>query len=115
MAKKFDIVVDKGADFEMELQVLDKNGLPFDVTGWTYQGSVRATYDSAVIETFTVDVVNATNGDIEIKMPALKTDKLTPAKNLYGPATAVYDIIMTDGTEIKRILHGKVQVNPRVT
>ncbi len=116
MAKRLNIIVDQGADFIIETTVVQDDGVtPFDVTAWTITGSLATDYGVAAAGTFTITKTSAANGQIKIALPASVTNGLTPANFLYGPPSYVYDVKMTDGSETKRILHGHVTVNPKVT
>jgi hypothetical protein len=107
MAIKTNLIVDQGADFIYNVYLIDQNGDPFDVTGYSANSQLRKTFTSTTYSTMNVAVGN-TNGLISLTMNAAVTANLTNSRY-------VYDLELTANNTTSRILEGIVTVNPQVT
>lgn len=116
-AATLNLVIEKYATFKLPLQI--KNGIgetatPANITGFTPHMQIRkATTDPEVLLELTVAnsrivVTDSVNGNLTIKIPAADTSNI-------GWENAVYDLVLLDASEIKRIIQGTVTVSDGVT
>lgn len=121
-AASYNMTVNQGEDFDLQIIIKDETGTPINLTGSTYAGQIRDKYDSSSIAasfSFTlgnqitdpgllnVTMANTVTAAIPCK-PATATDK--------RPITEfIYDIEQTKAGLITRILEGIVAVSPNVT
>jgi len=104
MAARADLVVEQGADFAFQIQVLEANGAVADVSGCTLTAHVTA-YPGA--NAFTeMDVSSGANGVYSLSMDAATTLAL-------GIDRGVWDAVQVDGSNnTVRIAEGRVTVMP---
>ena len=110
MARIFPIEIDQGATFPLKLDIESEvDGSKFDVSDWTFTGSIRDTFNAATASAeFTIAVITAASGSVQVQLPASRTNTLVPGNK-------VYDIEMASGSVVIRLLEGPVKVNPQVT
>lgn len=118
MAHYEDISIDQGADFAMEIHLVETNGSAKDLTGHTATAKMKRSYnsvDSDDIVDFLAIIPNPrTDGVVTLALTNSQTDALNYKK------TYVYDVELSyvdsdNETIIERVLEGKVQVTPSVT
>ena len=108
MAIKTNLIVDQGSNFVYKIYLVDVDGLPFSVTGFSGNAQIRKSYTSSSYTTMDV-AIDANSGLITLSMNAYTTASLT--QNRY-----VYDLQLTGNTGIvSRIVEGFVTVSPEVT
>lgn len=107
MAIKTNLIVDQGADFVYNIHLIDTNGDPFDITGYTANAQIRKTYTSTTYNTINADITGNT-GLITLTMNSTTTANLTNSRY-------VYDLLLNANNVTSRIIEGIVTVNPEVT
>lgn len=110
MAIKANIVIDQGSDFVGEVELLDADGLPYDLTNHTIAASMRKNYASSTSTDFTCSPRNpATDGIILISLTNVITADIDPGRYLY-------DVIVEDlaGTKT-RVVEGVATITPGIT
>jgi hypothetical protein len=106
MATKANINIDQGATFNTVISLTDDNGNPLNLTGYTGNASIRASYAAINSTSFSVAL---SNGQITLSLDANTTSSLKRSKYLY-------DVILTDSyNNITRVLEGTIYVDPAVT
>lgn len=115
MAAVYNITIDQGATFSLDLQINDDAGDPIDLTTWTFRGQMRKTFnDSTIIESFTFTKAN--QGTDPGKVTVSLTDTETSAIAATAATTSyVYDIETVVGSVVRRIMQGKVYLSAEVT
>lgn len=114
LGNNFDISINQGATFQLQITWKDAAGTAIDITGYTARMQVRETYSSAST------IVSLTNGSgitlggaagtIAILISSATTAALT------APFSGVYDLELVSGaTVVTRILQGAATVTPEVT
>lgn len=107
-ATHLDLVIEQGADFDLVVDVEDDDRSPSDLSGWTAQLQAR---ESLTATTAVIDIapdVSAADSTVVIHIPGADTDA-------YEWVSAVYDLVITDGSAIRRLLQGQISVDPAVT
>lgn len=84
---------------------------PVDITGLDWAAQIRETYDAEqVVATFTINVVNAQDGLIDVTLPTVEAKKFQSLKS------AVWDLESTDAQGRKQTwVYGSVTIDPDVT
>lgn len=108
MATKANLVIDQGSTFSTDLTLTDENGDPISLTNYTANSQIRKWYTSTnPAATFTTSV-NTSSATITLTLTANQTSNLVSGRY-------VYDVEISDGSEISRIVEGIVTVTPQVT
>lgn len=113
-AATYDILIEQGATFQLDLVYKDSAGAPIDVSGYTARMQVRRTYDAptALLSLTTENnciTLGGAAGTVVVKAPATATDNL-PAK------TGVYDLeLISPSGDVTRLIRGAVSISPEVT
>lgn len=112
-ATVIDLTIEQGATFEYEWSVVDENDAVADLSGYTAKMQIRrsASDTTALLTLSTADdsltIVTATGLVI-----AHLDDAATLALTWRN---AIYDVLLTDGTDTWRIVEGAVTVTGNVT
>ena len=107
MAIKTNLSVDQGANFLYNVYLIDSDGNPFDISGYSANSQLRTTYTSSSYVTITASVDGA-NGIVTMSMNSHTTANLTNSRY-------VYDLELTSNNVTSRIIEGIISVNPGVT
>jgi hypothetical protein len=108
MAIKANLLIDQGSDFSTEIDVLDDNGDPVVLTGFTGAAQMRKHYTSSTSTAFNVSI-NASEGTVTLSMNAAMSSTVTPGRY-------VYDCELTSSSNVvSRLVEGIVTVTPQVT
>lgn len=108
MATKANLVIDQGSTFSTNLTLTDENGDPLVLTGYTANSQIRRWYTSTNASATFATSINVNNSVITLSLTANQTSNLT-----FG--RYVYDVELSDGSEVSRIVEGIVTVTPQVT
>lgn len=105
--------MDQGSVFSVALVYTDSSNVPINLTGFTAKMQLRQNYNSTDADltlataTGEIVIVGAT-GSITVSATAVQTAALSPG--FY-----VYDLELTSGTNISRLIQGQVTVAEQVT
>lgn len=103
------IVIDKGANFDVSFFITNKDGTPLNMSGYTGVASLKKSYSAATSIPLTLTFVNRTIGEIAISLESSETLELD--RRRY-----VYDILLTDPNGYKtRVIEGNAEVSPGVS
>jgi NAD-specific glutamate dehydrogenase len=106
MSAKANIVIDQGTTFTTEINLTDENGFPMNLVDYVANSQMRKWYTSAnPSAVFTTEIVD---GTITLSLSANETANIAAGRY-------VYDIELTTGNTITRIVEGIVTVTPEVT
>ena len=111
MSNIFPIEIDQGATYILTLDIENEvDGCKFDLTDYSADGQIRDTYGAATASaTFTmVFGTPRTSGSLTAQLPASRTNTMVPG-NKY------YDIEISSGSIILRIIEGECKVTPQAT
>jgi len=108
MASKANLVIDQGATFSTDLTLEDDNGDLISLMGYTANSQIRKWYTSSnAAATFTTSI-NTTSAVITLSLTADQTGALTSGRY-------VYDVEISSGEIVSRVVEGIVTVTPQVT
>lgn len=101
-----DLYVDQGDDYSRIITLRDGDGELIDLTGFTASATMKKYYGSTVNYPITATVLDATGGQVLITINDVDTA-------LMKYPRFVYNVKLTSGSTIIRILSGQVLVNPQ--
>jgi len=112
VSAKYNLVCDQATTFNFQFQILENN-TPLDLTGYTGTMTVRpfvgATTTTVLATTANGYMVfDATNGRITVTLSATVTGAISAGRYAY-------DLVVTSGVTVTRILEGKFIVTGAVT
>jgi hypothetical protein len=108
MATKANLVIDQGSTFSTDLTLQDENGDNLNLVGYTANSQIRKWYTSVnAAATFTTSI-NTTSAVISLTLTANQTSNLD-----FG--RYVYDVEISNGSDVSRIVEGIVTITPQVT
>lgn len=108
MATKANLVIDQGSTFSTDLTLNDENGDPLTLDGYAANSQIRKWYSSSnAAATFTTSI-NTSSAVITLSLTANQTSNLIAGRY-------VYDVEISSGAEVSRIVEGIVTVTPQVT
>ena len=108
MAIYSNLTIDQGSTFKANIDVTDSDGNALNLAGYTVAGQLRKNFNSSTAVDFTASVTNATDGTIQISLSATQTNSLKAGRY-------VYDVEITTGSEVTRVIEGQIEVTPGVT
>lgn len=111
---------------DVETLLDSENIVPINLTGATFKGAIKDSLDpgAALLETFTITVIDAASGVVAVSLSKTQTANLTTkaskTRDKYNPRlrfVGYYDIIMTKTSSNTnfRVLEGKVYISDGVT
>ena len=108
MATKANLVIDQGSTFSTDLTLLDEYGDGITLIGYAANSQIRKWYTSATpAATFTTNI-NTTSSVITLSLSANQTSNLVSGRY-------VYDVEISDGSSVSRIVEGIITITPQVT
>ena len=111
-----DFQINQGADFSIELHLVNPDNTKKDLTGFSAEAKMKRTYSSDSADTYTFSTVIATpptDGVCTLGFTNTQTDVMTPGRYFYDVELSFQD--SDANTIIERILEGKIEVKPSVT
>jgi hypothetical protein len=107
--KRYDIVIYQGDTLTFSM-VLKNGATPIDITGWTALAQIKKVSDSTAAETPSLTVtVGTTDGKVTISL----SDTGTSA--LQGATDYKYDVQLSDGTNKRTFIGGKITVTEDIS
>lgn len=101
----------QGETFLKSLALLDEFRNVIDVTQYTAKMQIRRNHDDLLIAELSTE-----NGKITINEDGIVSLKLSYSDTSLMPAgTFLYDLRISDGSIVTRLLQGEFSVKPRVT
>lgn len=112
MAGRYDIVIDRGANFSLNLNVANSDESPRDLTNFFARAQLRKTRTAAApAATFACDILDpATGGDIRMSLDNATTGSLDAGRYYYD-----LEIYTAADAVVERLLEGQAQVTQDVT
>lgn len=123
-AGKYNLLIEQGATFQLELQYKDSNNNAIDLTGYSGRMQIRPSIGSTVSYLCLSSSLQAdgtglnfsgsdgstppSSGSIGIYISAISSSALTFDQG-------VYDLEIASGSFVARLLQGNVQLNKEVT
>tara|TARA_B100002019_G_scaffold293364_1_gene320432 strand:+ start:10934 stop:11287 length:354 start_codon:yes stop_codon:yes gene_type:complete len=115
MAEYERFAIDQGSDIAIQLELVDVNGNPKNLTNFSAAAQMKRNYnsDSADTHSFSAAIANATQGILTLSLTNAQTSALKVGNYVYDVEISFVDD--SANTIIERVLEGKIRVNPNVT
>lgn len=107
MATKANLVIDQGSSFSTSIALTDNDGVALNLTGYTGAAQIRKHYTSSNAVSFSV-AINVNTSEVDLSLTAVQTAAMTAGRY-------VYDVELTLGSLVSRVIEGIVTVTPEVT
>lgn len=108
-AGKLNIMIEQGATFSKTLTIKDAANIPINLTGKTFASKLRRRpTDMTAAAQFTFSIIDAPAGRVRWALTAGQTAQLVAEPHYY-------DIEMTDGAIVTRLMQGTAFVEFEVT
>lgn len=111
MANVYDISIEQGSSFNLNLTAKDSNGVPLNLVGYTVTGGIKYGYGSTqYLANLNPQIQNPNSGLIKISLSPTETSLLPVTK-------AVYDIEVNNVyyNSTFKAIRGYVEIIPEVT
>tara|TARA_R100001460_G_scaffold15010_1_gene33440 strand:+ start:385 stop:723 length:339 start_codon:yes stop_codon:yes gene_type:complete len=109
-AGKYDIVIDQGSDFAIEVQI-QQDSANVNLSTHSARAQLRPTPTSSTkTADFTCTVVNASQGKIKMSLNNTTTASIANGKYYYD-----LELVNTSASSVTRLLEGVARVTPEVT
>lgn len=108
MATKANLVIDQGSTFATDLTLTDENGDVMSLIGYTAVSQIRKWYTSTSPAATFDTSINTDTGQITLSLSHTQTSNLVAGRY-------VYDVEITKGNDVSRIVEGIITVTPQVT
>lgn len=109
MAVYANLTADQGSAFLSTVSVADVDNNPIDLTGYTFRGQARRTYNSSTAYDFIVTAPVPVSGELNVQLSSSTTAAMKSGRYVYD-----VEIISSNGA-ITRVLEGQLEITPRVT
>lgn len=117
MAQYEEFTIDQGADFAMEIHLVEPTtNLPKDLGGYNVNAKMKKSYNSDSADTLSFNAIVAdpdTDGVVTLSLTNIQTNALKAGRYVYDVEIFTYD--SDNNAIIERILEGRIQVTPSVT
>jgi hypothetical protein len=114
MATYEEFTIDQGADVAIQLDLVDENDNPKDLTNHTVTAYLKKSYTSLDYTEFNAIVVDPpTDGIITMALTSAQTDALKAGRYVYDVELSFID--PQSNIIVERILEGRIQISPSVT
>jgi hypothetical protein len=101
--------LEKGTDFETELNLTEDDASPLNLTGYTGSAKIRKYPTSSKYKSFTITFINREQGRVKISLSSTQTTGLLAGRNYY-------DMFLTDGNgKVRKVIEGNIIVNESAT
>ena len=109
-AGKYDIVIDQGSDFAIEVQI-QQNSANVNLSTHSARAQLRPTPTSSTkTADFTCSIVNASQGRIKMSLGNSVTANISNGKYYYD-----LELVNTSDSSVTRLIEGVARVTPEVT
>lgn len=123
-AGKYNIVIEQGATYQIELQYKDSNNNPIDLAGYSGRMQIRPSIGSTTSYLYLSSSLNADGTGLNFSGSNGTTPPVSGAIGIFISAatsslltfsTGVYDLEIQSGSIVTRLLQGNVQLSKEVT
>ena len=102
--------VNAGTDWMADINILNDDGTPRDLTDHTFESLIKRHYKSVNSTVIEVTIVTASVGNIQLRLTSTQTSALKSGKYLYD----LESTRTADGIK-ERILQGVLTIRPEIT
>ncbi|GAB6038219.1 hypothetical protein JCM15519_27780 [Fundidesulfovibrio butyratiphilus] len=109
MAYRYDLRIDQGASFGLDIECQDENSQPVNLAGYRAAAQIRYRHADDNAAAVFLCTVNAELGVVNLDLNAAQTAALVRSVGVWD-----CELTAPDGT-VSRLAEGKVAVSPEVT
>lgn len=115
-AGKYNIIIDQGSTLNLQLLYADSNNSAIDLTGYSAKMQIKSDYADNNPTTY-LTLSSSLGSGISITHPSGTIDITVPAasSSLMTFDAAYYDLEISSGSVVKRLIQGTVKINKQVT
>ena len=123
-AGRYNLLIEQGSTYELELQYKDSNGVAVDLTGYSGRLQIRPSIGSPTAYLCLSSSLNADGTGLNFSGSNNNTSPISGSIGIYISATTsslltfntgVYDLEISSGSFTTRLLQGNVQLSKEVT
>lgn len=108
MAGYSELTIEQGATFSTDITISEPTGNARDLSDYTASSQMRKSYYSNTAVSLNATVSNPTSGIVTIGLTAAQSANVSPGRY-------VYDVIITENSNVTRVVEGIITVLPSVT
>jgi len=109
-AAKLNLDIEQGATWGRTLTIKDTDTcLPISLSGYTFRGQLRESYDATAFTSFTFVIVDSSGGVVSMTLAASTSSGMVAGGYVYD-----VEMVRPDAVVV-RLLQGKAKVTPEVT
>jgi hypothetical protein len=109
LAQTYNLHIDAGATFNLNLRYRNQDGSLYDLTGYTASLQVRKTATSSTAVVSVTPSINVATSVISVNIPAATTSTLTDSPYVWA-----LELHSADESNVIRLVEGLVIVSPEV-
>lgn len=115
MAEYEKFTLDQGTDVAIELELVDNNNNPKNLTNYSAAAQMKRNFNSDSSDThdFSCAITDPLQGVLTLSLTNTQTSALKVGSYVYDVEISYED--SSANTIIERVLEGKIRVNPNVT
>ena len=113
-----DILVNQGADYDIQLTIKDNTGTVVDITGYSFLARIKESAESSTaLAKFTQQEVDYKNGQVRLHLESDDTSAIDTSGDSYSDTSQYYyDVLMSDNDgNTTRILNGSAYISPGIS
>jgi len=123
-AGRYNIIIEQGATYQIELQYKDSNNTPIDLTGYSGRMQIRPSIGSPTSYLYLSSSLqpdrtglnfSGSNGTTPPSSGSIGIFISATTSSLFTFTNGVYDLEIQSGSIVTRLLQGNVQVSKEVT
>jgi hypothetical protein len=123
-AGRYNLLIEQGSTYELELQYKDSNGVAVDLTGYSGRLQIRPSIGSPTAYLCLSSSLNVDGTGLNFSGSNNNTSPISGSIGIYISATTsslltfntgVYDLEISSGSFTTRLLQGNVQLSKEVT
>ena len=116
MSTIYDVYLNQGEDFSMDVKVTDDDNVYLDLASYAVNAQIRNPESRALLANMTCTKSPTETGLVTLSIPAADT-RLIPCASAIYDSVAIYawDMTIKNTNETRRVLQGKVFLSAGVT
>jgi len=123
-AGRYSFIIEQGSTLNLELQYKDENGVPIDLSNYSGKMQLRSSVDSSIVILELSSSLQADGTGLNFSGSNGQTSPTSGSIGIYVSAvsssllnfdSALYDLEITSGSFVSRILEGQVKLSKEIT
>jgi len=123
-AGRYSFIIEQGSTLNLELQYKDENGVPINLSNYSGKMQLRSSVDSSIVILELSSSLQADGTGLNFSGSNGQTSPTSGSIGIYVSAasssllnfdSALYDLEITSGSFVSRILEGQVKLSKEIT